>query len=150
MYDKPALPTPLAGILIGTLILMLAPDRPALAADGAGNYGIWGQGGMSCHQYNKAHGTPAFDSVKAYVMGYLTAYNWRADDTYRATGDRKFSALVGWLDDYCELHQLDSLDRAVRQMIAAFHDTRLTVQPGAGGSSGSWGRAPAAPSGDAR
>lgn len=123
---------------------MLCAALPAApAADAAGNYAIWGSGARSCNQFLKATaaGAPATE-FRSYLMGYLTALNALGEDTYNALGKMPLDEALRWLGDYCELHKLDSYDRAIRQLVAARHDAR---QRGPHGRSGGWGRAIQAP-----
>ena len=112
-----------------------------LAADGAGNYAIWGAGARSCNQFLLADddGQAAF---KHFLMGYLTAQNTVQDDTYDTTGHMSLDKVLVWLNDYCGLHKLDSFEHAVVQFLAAHYDSRLRRPPGA--RSG-WGDPASAP-----
>jgi len=108
------------------------------AADGAGNYAIWGAGGRSCNQFKAAQEHEAtLDTYRHYLMGYLTAFNALSPDTYDALGITLTDA-VSWLGDYCTQHRMDSFERAIAQLIVARRDTR-TRQPS--GSRRGWGTA---------
>lgn len=119
-------------------------SQAAAAADGAGNYAIWGEGGRSCNQYlvsaGKADERMRFST---FLMGYLTAYNALAPDTYSALGTYSLQDALGWLDGYCDEHKIDSFERAVTQLLAVRYDARLRQSPGA--HSGGWGRAVGVP-----
>lgn len=120
--------------------------RPATAADAAGNYAIWGPGGRSCHQYTSTQGkVDEAASFKNYLMGYLTAYDALAPDTYSAVGDLSLEKSLAWLTDYCSENKMDSFERAIGQFVTVRHEQRLRTPPGA--ASSGWGRAlqPAAP-----
>ncbi|MEQ8659655.1 MAG: hypothetical protein RLW62_02440 [Gammaproteobacteria bacterium] len=73
-------------------------------------------------------------------MGYLTAYNALAPQTYEALGGLTLEGAVDWLDGYCELHKMDSFERAVAQLIVARHEQRARGNGNTGGATGSWGR----------
>ena len=122
------------------LVAAAAALRPAVAADSAGNYAIWGAGARSCHQYrgvvDKADESRAF---KDFLLGYLTAYNTLAPDTYNAVGGLSLVDALGWLDEYCRQHEMDSFERAIGQLLVAHHDQRMRVPPGANRG---WGRSP--------
>jgi hypothetical protein len=110
----------------------------ASAADATGNYAIWGAGSASCHQFRRGHEDPALrQSFKDYLMGYLTAYNAVADDTYNALGSLSLEKALQRLDDYCDLHKIDSFDRAVIDMLVALHESRSRKAKGAAPG---WGR----------
>ena len=73
-------------------------------------------------------GVPLFDSArepfKHFLMGYLTAYNAVADDTYSALGGLNLNQAIEWLDDFCDAHAMDSFDRAIGRLLIAHHETR--------------------------
>jgi len=114
----------------------------AWAADAAGNYAIWGAGRESCYRFLQSTDGEASDRYKIFVMGYLTAFNTLRDETYNATGAQTLDVSLGWLADYCELHQMDSFDRAIQQMLMANYDSRQRVPPG---RERGWGRAAVKP-----
>ena len=122
--------------------LTIALCAPAgWAADAAGNYAIWGAGSRSCHQFQRsAADVQARAPFRDFLMGYLTAYNNLAAVTYNALGDMSLEDALGWLDDYCDMHKLDSFDRALGQMLLERHDSRTQASSASRG----WGR-PLAP-----
>ena len=128
---------------ISTLIvalLAIALNDAAYAADRAGNYAIWGVGARSCNQFVKAAESEE-DTLpfRHYLMGYLTAFNALAPDTYDALSGMKLGAALEWLADYCGGHRMDSFERAVAQAIVSRQDeVARESTPG-----NSWGRAPA-------
>jgi hypothetical protein len=119
------------------LVLAQSAGLPALAADGAGNYAIWGVGRTSCHQYLQSAGGTRGEHYKLFLMGYLTAFNTLSEDTYNVTGTRTLDASLAALTEYCADHQMDSFDRAVQQLVAAGYDARHRVPPG---RDRGWGR----------
>ena len=102
----------------------------AHAADAAGNYAIWGVGRASCHQYSSAKNATERDRFKTYLTGYLTAFNTVTTDTYDATANKPLGESVAWLDDYCQLHPIESFDRAIQQLVDAHFESRLRQPPG--------------------
>ena len=122
---------------------MLCCFAPALpAADGAGNYAIWGAGARSCNQFLLATADDDRQATfKHFLMGYLTAQNAVQDETYNTTGHMSLDKVLVWLNDYCDSHKLDSFEHAIVQFLAAHYDARLRRPPGA--PSG-WGN-PASP-----
>ncbi|MGE0858510.1 MAG: hypothetical protein AB7I01_15795 [Gammaproteobacteria bacterium] len=110
---------------------LTAAALPAVAADAAGNYAIWGAGGRSCHQFDVADPAQAA-AFRDFLMGYLTAFNTLAPETYDALGGESLETAVQWLHDYCDQHQMDSFERALGQLLLARHDARSRVPPGSG------------------
>jgi len=114
----------------------------ALAADGQGNYAIWGTGGRSCNQFTHARAeTAKLAPFRDYMMGYLTAFNTLVPDTYDALGGQSLEVSLEWLGEYCGEHKMDSFERAVGQLLQARHDQRARIPPGA---SRGWSGAPPA------
>ncbi len=112
----------------------------ASAADGQGNYAIWGTGARSCDQFTQSkQDATKLAPFRDYLMGYLTAFNTLAPDTYDAVGDESLETTLAWLDQYCDQHKMDSFERAMGQLLLARHDQRSRVPPGAnrGWSNGS-------------
>lgn len=107
-----------------------------LAADAGGNYAIWGVGQSSCHKFLKSREADESRQYKDYLMGYLTAFNTLSDDTYNISGKTKLGEIEQWLAGYCDLHQIESFNRAIQQYATEHFDARLTVSPG---SSKGWG-----------
>ncbi len=94
-------------------------------ADSACNYAIWGAGSRSCHQFSSSGiDDSAREPFKHFLMGYLTAYNAVADDTYSALGGLNLNQAIEWLDDFCDAHAMDSFDRAIGRLLIAHHETR--------------------------
>jgi hypothetical protein len=120
-----------------TLVLQFVAF-PAAAADAAGNYAIWGVGRASCHQYLKSADGDFHDRYRVFVMGYLTAFNTLSEDTYNATGTQSLEKSLVWLSDYCEMHQMESFNRAIQQLLSTSYESRDRVPPG---RERGWGRA---------
>ena len=110
---------------------------PLLAADAAGNYGIWGQGQASCHQFSQITDEAQQREFKAYVAGYLTSFNRVTAGVHQATGSRTMADNVATLAAYCAANPMDSFDQALQHLIGtAQEESRI-----AGGKS-AWGRVP--------
>ena len=114
------------------LLLCLAANNPAFSADAAGNYAIWGLGQSSCHKFNKAREQNETRQYKDYLMGYLTAFNTLSDDTYNIAGKTKLGEVEAWIASYCDLHQIESFNRAIQQYATENFESRLTVPLGSG------------------
>ncbi len=124
-------------------MIAASPGAAVHGADAAGNYAIWGAGSRSCHQYQvSAADSAARQPFRDYLMGYLTAYNAVAAETYNALGDLNLEQALGWLSEYCDSNKIDSFDRAVTQLILAHFDERSRGVSNAAGAG--WGRAPVA------
>ena len=111
----------------------------ATAADAAGNYGIWGLGQASCHQFSQATDEPHRRDFKAYTAGYLTSFNRVAPGVYQATGARTMADNLAALEAYCMANPMDSFDQALQHLIG----TSLEESRAKGGQS-AWGRVPKA------
>jgi len=115
----------------------------ASAADSQGNYAIWGEGGRSCNQFTQARPHAArLAPFRDYLMGYLTAFNMLAPDTYDAVGGESLETTLSWLDEYCDTHKMDSFERALGQLLLARHDQRARMPPG---TTRGWSNGPATP-----
>lgn len=64
-----------------------------------------------------------------YMMGYLSALNRVAYDTYDIAGKTNSKTILVWLENYCEQHPDDSFDTALVQMSAEFYPNRYTLKP---------------------
>lgn len=128
-------------LVLASALCTLLASLAASAADGAGNYAIWGAGGRSCNQFERSSDDSAARArYRDYLMGYLTAYNTLAAETYNAVGTMTLDDAVRWLDDYCDAHRMDSFDRAVAQLVMSQHESRQRGS-GSGGAAAGWGRA---------
>lgn len=112
------------------LLACLLASSPAGAADGAGNYAIWGKGNKSCFNYLRDREQQEDADYKSYVMGYLTAYNTLSPETYSISGAMKLGDIMAWIDDYCDLQQVHGLEQALANFIVKHHDSRLRRPPG--------------------
>lgn len=112
------------------LLLTISLAVPAYAVDSAGNFAIWGAGKKSCHKYNLARAADDYNNYKDYVMGYLTAYNHQAPNTYNISGEMTLDDIIQWLDDECQLKPVISFEEALTGFILEHHETRMMSQPG--------------------
>ncbi len=127
----------IAGILL-ILSITFAAQR-SYAADVEGNYAIWGEGGASCFQYQKARAEKKAGGFKSYLRGYLTSYNTSSADTYSITGAMKLPEALEWIDNYCDEKSMDSFDRAIQMLITSVEDKRYKTPKSQGISKG-WGK----------
>ena len=110
--------------------------QSAHAADSAGNYAIWGLGQSSCFQYTKAIAKEDDGRYRDYLMGYLTAFNTLSDDTYNVAGETKLGEISEWIANYCDMHQIESFNRAIQQYVSEQFERRAKNAPG---QSQGWG-----------
>ena len=115
--------------VFGLTILFLC-SFAALAADSKGNYAIWGAGNKSCHSYNLARAANDDNKFRDYTMGYLTAYNHQAQETYSISRDMNLEQILAWIDDVCELKPIISFDEALYNFITEHHEKRMKFPPG--------------------
>lgn len=106
------------------------------AIDADGNYAVWGVGQASCHQYSKAFAADALTEYRAYVGGYLTAYNAMARDVYQATGKRTMTENLAAIRDYCAKNPIESVERGIQAALEAAATAAAATNAGA-----AWGRA---------
>jgi hypothetical protein len=114
---------------IAALAAMLLAATAVFAADSDGNYAVWGAGAKSCHTFNTS-GEDAAAGYRQYVMGYLTAYNALANETYSISADQDLDAVMGWLSTYCEDKPMHSFDQALMDYTSSHVADRLKRPPG--------------------
>ncbi len=127
--------------ILGVLLTLSisATVQNSFASDAEGNYAIWGEGGLSCFQFNKARIAEKDDHFKAYLRGYLTSYNTLSADTYSITGDMKLPEAIEWIDNYCDEKSIDSFDRAIQMLITDIEADRYKT-PNTQGITKGWGK----------
>jgi len=64
-----------------------------------------------------------------YTMGYLSALNRLAFDTYDIAGKANSKTVLVWLQNYCAEHPDDSFDTALVKMSAEFYPNRYAAKP---------------------
>ncbi len=112
----------------------LGASVAAGAIDAEGNYAVWGVGQASCHQFDQAYAADDIAAFKAYLAGYLTAFNAMAKDVYQATGSNTLQDNLAALAAHCAKNPMDSYERSIQALIEA------SAQRKADGA-GAWGRA---------
>lgn len=114
--------------------LMLLLAVPAShAADDHGNYAVWGMGSKSCHTYNQVSAQGETGDYRNYVMGYLTAYNAVAQDTYRIEGNMNIDEIMTWIHDYCEVKPMNGFEQALSDFTVEHASTRIQRAPSRSG-----------------
>ncbi len=116
--------------IIAIFILLLSfQPMVTQATDKNGSYAIWGMGRKSCYSYNLAREAGDYVRYKDYLMGYLTAYNAMAEDTYRIAGKMELDDILEWMDDYCEFKQVHSFELALADFINEHKEKRMKKAP---------------------
>lgn len=113
-----------------SFIMLFFASFSVLAADSNGNYAIWGAGNKSCHSYNLARAAKDDNKFRDYTMGYLTAYNQHAEETYSISRDMNLEQVLSWMDELCELKPIISFDEALVSFITEHHEQRMKFPPG--------------------
>jgi hypothetical protein len=122
-----------------SIFLFMATGTSASANDAKGNHAVWGLGQSSCNGYNKARADQNFGDFKNYLMGYVTAYNTVASDTYSVSGSTNLDGLLTRIDEYCRKTPTDSFEHALSILVAELHEQRSRQAPSVTG----WGRSAA-------
>lgn len=117
-------------MLLTAACLVAAGAAPA--ADKDGNYAVWGPGGRSCYTFNNADAETGRDPYRHYVMGYLTAYNALAAETYGISGDMNLDAVMTWLGDYCSEKPVHSFEQALIDFTTTHTEARYRQAPSRG------------------
>ena len=115
---------------ISSIFLMLLLAGSALATDKKGNYAIWGVGSSSCIKYTTSRAANNVNEYKQFLMGYLTAYNNQAEETYSISNSMTMDEILKWFDDECELKPTSSFEQAIIEFLVAHHDKRAKYPPG--------------------
>lgn len=101
----------------------------ARAADKDGNYAVWGVGAKSCYSYLQAAETPAAESFRNYVMGYLTAYDALTEDTYSIGAGKDLDQVMAWLKEYCAQKQIHSFEQGLTEFTVEHRPLRSRHPP---------------------
>jgi hypothetical protein len=115
---------------IFSMIFLLFYVSASVAADKKGNYAIWGAGNASCHKYIMARAANDDEKYKNYIMGYFTAYNHEAADTYSITNEMNLNEILTWIDEQCELKQMISFEEILTTFILDNYEGRMKTPPG--------------------
>ncbi len=106
-------------------LMTLMTSSTVLAADIQGNYAIWGVGMTSCNQYIIAREAQDDVKYKQYVMGYLTAYNSMAENTYRVSGFNDLNSILSWMDETCIANRVHGFETSLKMYTEVMHEKRL-------------------------
>jgi hypothetical protein len=114
---------------IYSIIILVFCAATATGADKKGNYAIWGVGNKSCHSYNLARAANEDNKYKDYIMGYFTAYNHEAVDTYSISRDMNMDDILTWLDEQCEMKPVVSFEEILTTFILDNYENRMKSSP---------------------
>jgi hypothetical protein len=71
----------------------------------------------------------ALYAFSLYTMGYITAINRMAYDTYDIGGSKNSKTMMVWLEQYCAEHPRDSFDQALYHLTIELYPVRLSTKP---------------------
>lgn len=111
-------------------VLIIGLSLQAGAVDRSGNYAIWGKGQKSCFRYLEERSKGEDLAYREYLMGYLTAYNAAAPETYSISRDMNLDEILAWLDNYCDPNQMHSLEQSLLEFITSHYEQRYRTPPG--------------------
>lgn len=114
------------------LALTMLVSVSVWAGDENGQFAALGT--KSCGMYidqRKAAAWP--DTVsRAWIAGYLTAYNRLVPDTYNIIGNSDLESVTLWLENYCRAHPLNDLDDAMNRLVIELDPKRHRTAKEAG------------------
>lgn len=124
-------------VLAWVLLALASAPQMARAADVNGEYQVRATNKVSsCAGLNRAVAVAkdeddwrALYGFSLYMMGYLSALNRLAYDTYDIAGKTNSKTVLVWLKGYCKDNPEDSFDTALVRMSAEFYPNRSTVKP---------------------
>lgn len=109
--------------------ILLAISNASFAADKNGNYAIWGSGARSCASFLSKLGTDEEKVYRDYSKGYLTAFNALVEDTFSISNKDTMDDIFDFLQEHCELKQIDSFDAALIEYTASKFKARKKRSP---------------------
>jgi hypothetical protein len=110
---------------------------PVLASDSHKNFRVKAIDAVeSCRGLNKALSKAKKQDdwgdlygFSLYTMGYLTAVNRLAANTYDIAGKKNSKTLMLWLESYCAEHPGDRFDDALYQLTVELYPERTVAAP---------------------
>ncbi len=104
----------------------------ALARDIDGQYAVFGVGAEDCATYlvagERSDGTR--DWYRHWLLGYFSAVNNAAANTYNILGDKGLAYLLNCLEGYCAANPTTSFSTAVAEMVSLLYADRQNLAPG--------------------
>jgi hypothetical protein len=95
-------------VLLSFSNVALAQDKPRA---------VFGEGLDSCGQWTQARQTPSAKAgfMAQWIAGFLSGRNLESPSADFLMGT-DFDGLMGWIDNYCKTHPLDSITAAAFQL----------------------------------
>lgn len=99
----------------------------AVAADANGKFAIKGIGLASCQRFNEERAKKSNDYliIAGWFVGFLTAMNQHAPNTYDIAGWESEDTLLAYLANFCQQKPEMEFIRAVEELAKALAPTRL-------------------------
>lgn len=99
--------------------LMLASTAAHAHGDSSGSFTILGHGVISCGTWTKdqADGSLSAAGERAWLLGFLTAFNLYGPGTSDVSSATDSNGLVGWVNTYCQQHPLDKMVTAAQALV---------------------------------
>jgi len=118
-------------------VLLTCVIAPVLASDAGKKFRVKAIDAVeSCRGLNKALAKAEQQddwgdlyAFSLYTMGYLTAVNRMAANTYDIAGKKNTKTLMLWLENYCAEHPDDTFDHALYKLTVELHPNRAVVAP---------------------
>ena len=109
------------------LVILLAWAGGAHAADSTGKSAVKGVGGLSCSRFVQEFEaqSPAAAQLVGWMMGYLSAYNQYADNTFDIASWEDTRILGTFLNANCKRFPDIAFAKAVQLMVQALHPNRV-------------------------
>jgi hypothetical protein len=113
--------------MVSVLVLSIVPGH-SVAADKEGRFAVKGAGISNCERFleEREKGGAVFYAYGGWLEGYLTAANQYLPQTYDMMPWETTNLLAGLLAQHCKDNPKKPFIRAVRAMLKAVRDDRLT------------------------
>lgn len=104
-------------VIVLLFTLLFITTSPSHAADDTGQYLTMGLGNLSCKSFlNEDDEGAAY--YLSWLAGYMTSYNYLAEETYSILGETKTIGQVeSWLRDYCTVNGDETFESAIRNLL---------------------------------
>jgi hypothetical protein len=118
-------------------VLLSSAVAPVFASDAGKSFRVKSIDAVeSCRGLNKALAKAKKQddwgdlyAFSLYTMGYLTAVNRLAANTYDIAGKKNTKTLMVWLENYCAAHPGDRFDYALYQLTVELYPDRTVAAP---------------------
>ena len=102
-----------------SLAVVLAGPRCAAAMDAQGRYGVYGSGDLDCASWTREARLSTSLALKdrAWVLGYISAYNRWVSNERSVLGSRQQREVMGWIDKFCKANPRETINGAVESLI---------------------------------